>query len=209
MGRRLREEVMHWGSPASNTKTDAPHPTQQMTFLTHYSPSLGFFFFCNLPSLLTHEVSKPPSRRDLQRPRIFSMAAEKTFKPPPQKKRHTCGPTGLTCLIPRSPKGFRITFLLNESKCYRANKSASQTASRLKSGLMWLVLCYHSGGVRANRLQRNRWQRWVIGPHAQRHQCTENCHCMRPQSLARLGICLLERWASLLWFWKKWTCTLG
>lgn len=51
---------------------------------------------------------------------------------PPQKCHSTCGPTGLTCLIPRSPKGFRITFLLNESKCYRANKSAQSDCEAIK-----------------------------------------------------------------------------
>lgn len=110
-------------------------------------------------------------------------------------------------LIPHGPpNAFALLFCWMNQSVTKWTRTHSQTAKRLKSGFMWLVLCYHSGGMRANRLQRNRWVWWVIGPHTRRQLCTENCHCMRPQSL--LASRYLFVGVSVLWFWKKWTRAL-
>lgn len=81
-------------------------------------------------------MSTPPSQRDLQRPCIFSAAVEDLLTPPPPpsppKCHGACGSPGLTCSAPRSLKGFRIAFLLNESKCYRANESAQSDCEAIR-----------------------------------------------------------------------------
>lgn len=117
--------------------------------------------------------------------------------------------TGPIKLIPAAwEKGFHIAVLLNESKCFtELKRTHTQTAKWLKSGLIWLVLRYHSGGVWANRLQRNHWLRWVIGPHAWMHRCKKTVTVCGRRTFSQLsgygGLCI-----SVV-VWKNWTYAVG
>lgn len=141
-------------------------------------------------------MSKPPPHPFVHHVWPSAFTHHKRFQGGSSNRTHRVDPCSLR-------KGFHIAVLLNESKCFtELKRTHTQTAKWLKSGLIWLVLRYHSGGVWANRLQRNHWLRWVIGPHARRHRCKKklSLYAAAEPFLSYLG---MEDCASVLWFGRS------
>lgn len=197
MVKRLREEVMHWGSPVSHTKSDASDPTQQTTF-THRSPSYSIFF-CSPSCLLTHDVSKPPSLRDCQRTCIFSCRWRPLHLPHPRK-----------CHRPVVQLSQHVSFVAPNAfaLCYWANELAQSDCKVIQAWVnvtrpllpQWWCACKPTSEEPEPSVMSD----WPTPSEASVHR-----KLSLYAAAERLGICMLELWASMLWFWKKWTCILG
>lgn len=198
MGRK-HTEVMHWASPASNNKTDVPPP--------HSSPlSTVWPPFCHfaLPSMSADslKVSKPP-------PHPFVHHVWPSASTHPQRFQGGTFEPDPSIWSPQPEKRVSYCCFVEWIKVlYRTKENAhTQTAKWLKSGLIWLVSRYHSGGVWANRLQRNHWLRWVIGPHARRHGCKKTVTVCGRRTFSQLSGYGGLRIGVVVW--KNWTYTAG